>query len=355
METIKINLVIFLNSFMQRKFFIYLAFLCFLTLAVRAQKNDTIYLNNGDRVTGELKKLEYGLLTFKTDAMQTVSVEIEKINTIHSAKYFEIRVTSGNRFFGHLIKSDVLSTVNVVTVTDTIPKRLWDIVLIAPIKTTFFQKIDGSVDLGLSYTKASDVFQYSLDATVTYRTTNYATRFDLESILTDDGTKISRNNTLGLNVTHFLPNKWFTAILAQGQQNTELDLQYRLQGGYGVGYDIARTNSVRFYILGGLVANQEKTIAIPTTAENLEALFTTQIKWFRYRHPKIDVTNNINFYPSLTSFGRVRLEYSLSSKFEIIKDLYFNVQLYDYYDNEPSGGGIAKNDWGVITSLGFTF
>jgi hypothetical protein len=341
------------------RLFLNLCFLFFIvsgfTYSVQAQKNDTIYLRNGDRITGELKKFEYGLLSFSTDAMQTVSIEFDRINTINSSKYFEIRLNSGERLFGHLSKSDVLSTVNVVTVNDTLPKRLWDIVLINRIKNTFFQKIDGSLDLGLSYTKASDVFQYSLDVSVTYRTSNWATRFDLESILTDDGTKISRNNTMGLNVTHFLSHNWFTAILAQGQQNTELDLQYRLQGGYGLGYDIARTNSVRFYVFGGLVANQEKSIAIPSITDNLEALLTTQIKWFRYRHPKIDVTNNINFYPSLSSFGRSRIEYNLSSKFEIIKDLYFNVQLYDYYDNEPSGGGDAKNDWGVITSIGFTF
>ena len=235
-------------------------FFCFVffwvsLFSVSAQKNDTIYLSNGDRITGELKKLEYGLLTFKTDAMQTLSVEIEKIKTLYSSKYFEIRISNGDRFFGHLLKSDVLSTVNVVTVTDTLPKRLWDIVLITPIKRTFIQKLDGSLDLGLSYTKASDVFQYSLNTQVTHRTNYYATRFELESILTDDGTKVSRNNNVGLNVTHFLPGKWFTRVSAQGQQNTELDLKYRIQAGYGVGYDIARTNSVRLYAFGGLVAN----------------------------------------------------------------------------------------------------
>jgi hypothetical protein len=340
---------------MNRNLFYCIVFFCVTVFSVSAQKNDTIYLKNGDRITGELKKLEYGLLTLKTDAMKTLSVEIEKINTLHSSKYFEIRMSTGDRFFGHLLKSDVFSTVKVVTVTDTLAKRLWNIVLITPIKRTFIEKLDGSLDLGLSYTKASDVFQYSLSTQVTHRTNYFATRFSLESILTDDGTKVSRNNNVGLNVTHFLQGKWFTRISTQGQQNTELNLQYRLQVGYGVGYDVARTNSVRLYVLGGLVANQEKTIELLNTSENLEALFSSQVKWFRYRHPKIDVTSGINLYPSISSFGRVRIEYNLSSKFEIIKDLYFNLQFYDYYDNEPSDGGNAKSDYGIITSIGFTF
>jgi len=340
---------------MQRKLLFYLALICLTTLTVRAQKNDTIYLRNGDRISGELKKFEYGLLDLSTDAMKTVSIEFDKINTMHSSKFFEIRMKSGEKFFGHLQKSDVLSTVNVITVTDTLPKRLWDIILIVPIKRTFFQKIDGSLDLGLSYTKASDVFQYSLNFNLTHRTNFYSTRFELESILTDDGEKKTNNSTLGLDVTHYLPNKWFTSIIAQGQQNTELNLDYRLQAGYGVGYDVARTNVIRFYALGGLLVNQEHTIDIDDTSQNIEALLKLKLKWFKYRHPKIDVSSNFNTYTSITSFGRVRLEYNLSSKFEIVKDLFLNLQLYDYYDNETSDGSKANNDWGIITSIGFTF
>lgn len=348
-------MVISLYHKMQRKLLFYLALIYFSTLTVWAQKNDTIYLRNGDRITGELKKFEYGLLDLSTDAMKTISIEFDKINSIHSAKYFEIRLNSGQKYFGHLQKSEVMSTVNVITVTDTIPKRLWDIVLIIPIKSSFFQKIDGSIDLGLTYTKASDVFQYSLNTQVTHRTTYYSTRFNLESILTNDGTKVSKNNTLGFTVSHLLPNKWLTRIFAQVQQNTELNLDYRAQAGYGVGYDITRSNSVRFNVLGGLVINQEKTLETIETSENLEAILATQVKWFKYRSPKIDVTSGLEIYPSLTSFGRFRLEYDLSAKYELIKDLFLNVQLYENFDSEPSKGGEAKNDWGIITSIGFTF
>lgn len=340
---------------MIRKQFFYLIFFFFSILAVQAQKNDTIYLRNGDRITGELKKFEYGLLDLSTDAMNSISIEFDRINSIHSSKFFEIRMKSGEKFFGHLQKSDVLSTVNVITITDTLPKRLWDIVLIVPIKRNFFKKIDGSVDLGLSYTKASDVFQYSINASITYRTNYYSTRLNFENILTEDKDKISKNLNLGLDITHYLPNKWFTSILAQGQQNTELNLKYRIQTGYGVGYDIARSNFVRFYALGGLIVNQEESIDITETSQNIEALLKLKMKWFRYRHPKVDITSTLNTYPSLTTFGRVRLEYNLSSKFEIVKDLYFNAQLYDYFDNQTSDGSKANNDWGIITSIGFTF
>ena len=212
---------------MQRKLLFYLAMICFSSLTVRAQKNDTIYLRNGDRITGELKKFEYGLLNLSTDAMKTISIEFDKINSIHSAKYFEIRLNSGQKYFGRLKKSNVLSTLDIITVTDTVSKRLWDIVLIVPIKRSFFQKIDGSLDLGLTYTKASDIFQYSLNTKVTYRTTYYATQLKFESLQTDDGTELSKNNTLGFTVSHFLPHKTQLAWKKSFRTKNHLRLQLK--------------------------------------------------------------------------------------------------------------------------------
>jgi Protein of unknown function, DUF481 len=340
---------------MQRTLFIYLAFIFFSVLSVQAQKNDTIYLRNGDRITGELKKFEYGLLDLSTDAMKTISIQFDRINSIHSSKYFEIRTNAGQKYFGRLKKSQVLSTVDIITVTDTVSKRLWDIVLIVPIKRSFIQKIDGSFDLGLTYTKASDIFQYSLSTKVTFRTTYYATQFKLESLQTDDGTQLTKNNTIGLTVSHFLPHKWQSNISAQVQQNTQLDLEYRAQAGYAMGYDVSRTNSIRFNVMGGLLANQEKTIIAATTSENLEAFLSAQFKWFKYRSPKIDITSGLEVFPSVTNIGRVRLEYDLAAKYELIKDFFLNVQFYENYDSQPSKDASPLNDWGIITSIGFTF
>lgn len=326
-----------------------------LTLPAHAQKNDTVYLNNGDRITGELKKLEYGLLFLKTDALETVSIEFDGIATMYSSKFFELRSTSGYRYFGRLMPSATPGSVNIITKTDTVPKPLWDIVQITSIKNRFFQKIDGSADLGLSYTKASDVFQFSFMTSVIYRTTNYSTRFDLSSIITDQEEDKSRNNDAGFNVTRYFPGKWFALAEARGQENTELDLDYRISTGLGAGYDLVRNNSQRWYGLAGIIANKERTIDSALLSTNMEVLLSTQYKWFRYRQPKIDITSGLNFYKSLTTKGRVRLEFDLSAKVEILKDVFLSLTLYENFDNNPASAISSRNDWGIITSLGYTF
>jgi hypothetical protein len=322
---------------------------------LQAQQNDTIYLFNGDRITGELKKFEYGLLFLKTDGMETVNIKFDRIYTMYSTKQFEFRTNTGQRYFGILLNSVVPGKISIVTSNDTVTVALWNVVQITSLKNKFLQKIDGSADLGLSFTKASDVFQYNLSATATYRTANYSTKFDLSSILSEADKEVSKNNDAGLNVTRFLPGKWFANIEIKGQQNTELDLEYRFQAGLGGGYDLVRTNSQRLYGLAGFVGNQEKTIDSALVSDNFEFLASMQYKWFRYSHPKIDVTTGFNLYPSFTTSGRIRFEYDLTAKIEILKDVFFSVTFYENIDNNPSSKSSSKNDWGVITSIGYSF
>jgi hypothetical protein len=58
--------------------------------------------------------------------------------------------------------------------------------------------------------------------------------------------------------------------------------------------------------------------------------------------------------PSLTESGRVRGEGSLRLRRELVSDLFFEILVYDSYDSRPSEGS-EKNDWGLSTSLGYTF
>ncbi len=329
--------------------------LCF-AMSAKAQKNDTIYLKNGDRLTGELKKFEYGQLTLSTEAMQKVYIDFERINTIYSKKYFEIRTSSGYRYFGFFLNSPNVAEVLIVAGNDTIEKAMWDVVLIMPIRSSFLQKIDGSLDLGLSYTKASDVFQFSLNGYISHRTNNYATRLDIKNIITNDGDGVSsRNRDYGLNVTRYSKNKWFVMGQVKTQENTELDLDSRIQAGVGGGSDFIRTNTNRLYWIAGLLVNREAAISTDDVSVNVESAFTIQYKWFQYHRPKIDVSTNINVFPSLTISGRVRMEYYLYAKYEVIKDFFLGVQFYDNYDNKPTSGESAKNDYGIITTIGWSF
>jgi hypothetical protein len=57
---------------------IYLTLLLTFTMSLSAHardKSDTVWLTNGDRVTGEIRQLEHGKLRMSTDSMGTISIE----------------------------------------------------------------------------------------------------------------------------------------------------------------------------------------------------------------------------------------------------------------------------------------
>ena len=49
------------------------------TLLEARDKTDVVRLKNGDRITGEIKELERGKLTVKTDSMGTLSIELKDV------------------------------------------------------------------------------------------------------------------------------------------------------------------------------------------------------------------------------------------------------------------------------------
>jgi len=88
--------------------------------------------------------------------------------------------------------------------------------------------------------------------------------------------------------------------------------------------------------------------------DNYQGQLETTLRMFRYDHPKTDVTAGLTVLPSLSESGRGRGEASLKAKWELVNDLFFQLMVYDSYDNKPAENS-TTNDWGLVTSLGYTF
>src|SRR5688572_3391272 len=96
-----------------------------------AQKTDSVWIRNGDQITGEVKTLFRGRLKYSTDDLGTIYIEWDKVDRIYSPRTFEVELESGEKFYGilRLARSGAL-----VLSGDTIP--LSTIVAITPIRRT---------------------------------------------------------------------------------------------------------------------------------------------------------------------------------------------------------------------------
>ena len=74
-----------------------------------------------------------------------------------------------------------------------------------------------------------------------------------------------------------------------------------------------------------------------------------------YRFKTTDFRFVLNSFPSFTDPGRLRLNGNASVKFQLIKDLYWRFGVYLTYDSRPPRNVTTKSDYGVSSSLGWTF
>jgi len=131
-------------------------------------KTDTVTLYNGNTLTCEIKLLESGRLQASTDDLGTVSIEWDKVRSLTAPRFFRVEMANGQRLFGRLAsKSPGMLDVEGPAVSMQVAMR--SVVYLAPIQNGFWRRLDGSLDLGLSYTQSSGVAQYSLSSTATYR------------------------------------------------------------------------------------------------------------------------------------------------------------------------------------------
>jgi hypothetical protein len=328
-----------------------------LATGASAQKTDKVLLSNGDWITGEIKKLDYGKLNLKTDAAGTISIRWEDVLTMSSNKYFEINLGRGLTYYGSL---DSSSTAYKVYMKDKDEGRqmvdLNLIVEMTPINNIFWARIDGSLDFGFTYTKATEISQLTVGGHISYKAMRNSLDFDINTILTDQPDEVTaRRQDLLLNYKYDLRRNFYLAALTSLQQNTELNLAHRLSIGSGLAKNWVRSNSIQFFTLIGLVLNQEKSIGEANTEGNQEGLIHLEFRQFRYSDPEVDVRTYFRLFPSLNVEGRYRWDFNTKLKYEIFKDFFMGLTLYHTLDNQPPDEQSEKVDWGVITSVGYSF
>jgi len=327
----------------------------FIRLA-EAAKTDIVILKNGDHLTGELKRMEFARLTFKTDAMSTIYIEWNKIIYLKAAETFRTELENGYDFAGSLDTDSLNNELIIIFDSLSYHSKLNKIVRIIPIKDTFLKRLKFSIDLGFSYTKASDVAQLSTNLSGSVRSWQWNHNLAFNSIVTTKvDTTPAENIDLNYNLSRFFLYRWFLNGFTGVEKNTELDLDLRLLIGLGGGKDIFRTNTNLLAAVVGMQVTQEWYISESGSTTNLEGVGYLQHKKFVYDDPEVDITTTFRVYPSLTVPGRIRFSFNTNLKWEIFSDFFWRLTFYDNFDNKPKDPGTSTNDYGITINFGWSY
>ncbi len=325
---------------------------------VYSQKTDKVLLDNKDWITGEIKKLDYGKLSLKTDAAGTIQIKWDRIYQLKSDKYFEIGLGRGIMYYGSfdITADDDKYKVLVITEEEEVEIDMNLIVEITPIKNRFWGKVDGNIDLGYSYNKGSEVKQWNSSFRFDYRPANSITTISANSIFTaQPGRDDTQKQDVSLSYKYLTKNNIAYTGFTGLQQNSELGLQLRASLGGGISKNWFRSNVQRFITTLGLIVNREQSSDNNELTYNLEGAVRTEYRVFRYRDPEIDITSYFDFFPSFTVKDRYRTELDVKVKFEVFNDVYIGITLYHIMDTKPSEGAASTSDWGINTSVGYSF
>ena len=322
---------------------------------LHAQKADTVILRNGDRIVGELKKLDRGAVSYSTDDMGTLAIQWEKIDRIISSRYFEVEVASGARYYGALERGEQIGMVVVAVAefSDTLDRAV--IVRINPIGRGFLDRVDGTIGLSLSFQRANRLRDFGIEADASYRSTLWLTEVRSSVYFqAQEGANGTSRNSLSVGELRFLPHRWSLVGTGSLEQNEELALDLRALISAGGGRFLHQSNRAYLLVGSGLAyTNERYTGSSPTSS--LEALASVAAEYFRLDSPKSNLRGTLTVYPSITDFGRVRSDLDVSLTHEVIKDFTIGLTLFDKFDSRPPAAGVAQHDYGVALITGWTF
>jgi Protein of unknown function, DUF481 len=325
---------------------------------VAAPKTDVVILVNGDRVTGEVKALEYNQLRLSTEHMGTIYIEWDKVAAVESNQFLLLERTDGTRYFGQLAVGEGDSHLRLIRTPDEPVQRIdmATVVRAQPIEGgNIVNRLDGYVSAGLDIAKANDRSSIDFAGGLSSRTRERQWALDGSANLTDDSSgETSERYQLQFDYRQFLPGRNFYLGFGGLDRNTELDLNLRTMGGGGMGRYLVQSNHAEWVTGVGLAYSHENYTG-GETLDSLEGVLTTSFKIFRYDFPETDVGGSLTLLPSLTQSGRYRAEGDLRAKYEFIDDLYFELKLYGSYDSKPPLADSEQSDYGLTTSLGYSF
>lgn len=321
------------------------------------EKKDVITVMTGDRLTGEIKSLSYGRLALDTDYMGTVQIEWPDVVRVESPQEFMVEDTQGNLLYGS-IAADPESGFIAVAGRDRVTRRveMARVARLSQSEERILDRVNGSFSLGFDYTKASDITVLSGSFNTNYRGPRSSWNFNVDVNSTRDpeqGT-IDRDS-VRYGYRWLQPGNRFWAGLSSLERNEETGIEARVLVGAGFGRYFLQTSSNEVAALVGIAATREWATGEADNRTGLEGILGADWRVFDFASPTTSLTARGALYPSFTESGRWRTESSLSLRREIISDFFFDLSFYHTYDSDPPDELAESSDYGVVTSLGYSF
>ncbi len=323
-------------------------------------KKDVVVMTNGDRNTGEIKKMQFGVLHLKSDlAADTLKLDWEEVVGIQSIARYEFETINKDIYVGTIATdpNGQFSPGKLSILLDdgsTVQLKTIEIISVREMGRSFLSRVNLSLDAGLSYTSANSRTQSNFNLSLSFNKPKYAGTLEGHSQFSGEpGTEKTERHELQIGATRFLAKTWDAAFIAAFLHDNQQELQLRSTVGGGIQKTFYESHRTLFYSIGGIVYTKENYFEeAQSDRDNAEALGSVGFSTYRFRGSSFNTV--VGVFMSLSDPGRVRVDTNFNWKWDIVSDLYWKISFIENYDNSPPENGINHN-LNITSTVGWSF
>jgi putative salt-induced outer membrane protein YdiY len=326
----------------------------------QAKRKDVVIMNNGDHFTGQVKRLENGLLYIETDYVTgNIGLDWNQVQSIESTATYRIVLNDGRRLEGKIEKHTGEKekkedfAIREATEEEEVPST--EIFSLDTKKPTFWRDLQGAIDLGYSFTSGNSQSSMNLDTSAAYQTPKWRVGTSFDSTFSgQSGGSTTNREDLQAMATRFLNRNSFVLALSDFLHSSQQDLNLRvtLMGGYG--RYLKRTTNSNLSWVGGIAYIHEsfETAASQPSGQSMEGVVGLQYTSVRFNFGELN--SQLLTFPGLTDSGRVRLTTNNVVTIKLRNNFHLAFTLWDNFDSRPPATA-RKNELGLSSGIGWSF
>jgi hypothetical protein len=318
---------------------------------------DTIIMNDGTILSGELKTLKSGRVEFDIDDISIVKIKFDKIKLIKGLSHaFRIETSDRKIYYGQIRRGDKPGSIKIEMKDSSIIIPLKHVAYLTSFDNKTYRTISGYVSSGFNYARSSNSGRFNLDGSVKMQSKRTYSELNGSMFISQTDTNWIRDReSLALSMYYVL-NPWISiGGNLKYQRNFELGLARRFQEGVGLMVNLLKHNNFQMRVVSGLVINQEKSTEGEEFPTQVEIPLNYYLEFFKFSDPNISISTSQTAYFSITDAGRARWDGESRISWEIIDDLALSLQFYHNFDSRPPSGSNRNWDYGTVIGLKYEF
>lgn len=343
--------------------YVMMGLLLWSAVAWARESTDVIVMKNGDHLTGEIKGMQQGVLYISMKyILGTSDVQWSAVDHIESQQLFLVKTEDGQVYTGTLssaeMEKDKPMTIEVAESSSkqtTLERQT--VVAMDQTSEHFWQRFNGQVNTGITYTKGNQSTQYNISSDVSYPRERWAANATFNSTLsTSTGVTATTRNQLTLGAQRLLRwDNWFYAGEGGLLQSSEQGINEQGNVAGGVGRYLMNSNRCKIYLLGGFgfqTTNYAPSIFVASPQNVATGLVSGGLRFYRFNKTTIQFTGSV--FPAISEPGRVYTNVNASYYIKLSGSLSWNVSFYGNWDNQPPPT-FSGSDYGTSSGLSITF